>query len=287
MKISVAMCTYNGSLFVEKQLDSIINQTVAVHEIIICDDDSSDGTIAIIKSYQNIYPNLIYLFQNNSGLGTIKNFEKAISNATGDLIFLSDQDDIWYFDKVEKSCQFFADNYNCILLFSNGDLINDNDIKTGSTLWDQWGFNTAIRSAWLNNKLAFDFMVKGNNKITGATICFKKSLKDKILPIRLPLGYWHDSWLGTHAAALNGLFFFEQSLIQYRVHNNQQVGISNEGLATITLNANKEFISKNEYFNRLKKMYPHLKKCIAAHEEKGYLKKLILKFKRKLNLFKN
>ncbi len=280
MKLSVALCTYNGENFLRQQLESILSQTKAVDEIVICDDKSSDETINIIKEYQEKYPELIHLHQNDPGLGTIKNFEKAISYTSGDLIFLSDQDDIWYPEKVEKSSRFFKENQNCLLLFSDGDLIDDLGVKTGSTLWKKWGFDTETKSIWQNNELAFNSLINGDNKITGATVCFDKSLKSKILPIELPLNYWHDGWLGTHAAAKDGLFFISESLIQYRVHNNQQVGISNEGLGTITLNANKEFISKEEYFSRLKKIYPKLKKYIPVQKKKSVFKKLLLKIKK-------
>lgn len=285
MKLSVALCTYNGSLFLNKQLDSILNQTIPIHEIVICDDNSTDETIAIINSYKNKYPKLIKVYQNNPGLGTIKNFEKAIFYASGDLIFLSDQDDIWYEEKVAKSCRFFEENEKCILLFSNGKLIDDNDTEIGATLWDKWGFSEDAKSIWQNQKLAYRSLIKGDNKITGATICFKKSLKDKIFPFELPLDYWHDGWLGTHAAAQNGLYFINESLIKYRVHQNQQVGISNVGLDAITLNANKNFILREKYFEQLKKMYPNLKKFLPFEKKKNILERFLIKVRTSFNLF--
>ena len=280
MRLSVALCTYNGSRFLEKQLNSFLNQTIAVDEIIICDDNSSDETIKIINIYQDKNPGLIRLFQNKLGLGTIKNFEKAISKTTGDLIFLSDQDDIWYPEKVEKSINFFKQNQKCVLLFSDGDLIDNEDLKIAGSLWTKWGFDDEKKSLWSNNKLAFNSLVKGDNKITGATVCFKASLKNKIYPIALPLDYWHDGWLGTHAAAVEGLFFINEPLIKYRVHDSQQVGISNQGLDAITLSANKDFITKEDYFSKLKKMYPKLKNHIPYQQEKSLVEKIIIKVKR-------
>ncbi|PAM94234.1 hypothetical protein B4N84_14290 [Flavobacterium sp. IR1] len=287
MKLSVALCTYNGSLFLNKQLDSILNQTIPIHEIVICDDNSTDETIAIINSYKNKYPKLIKVYQNNPGLGTIKNFEKAIQHTSGDLIFLSDQDDIWYYEKVARSYKFFEENQECVLLFSNGNLINSDDKYIGSTLWDKWGFDEEVKSIWKDQKKAYISLVNGNNKITGATVCFKKSLKSKIFPIKLPLNYWHDGWLGTHAAAQEGLFFINESLIQYRIHSNQQVGISKEGLDDTIFAANRNFIARVEYFDELKKIYPHLKKYLPYPKKKSILKTIILKIKRGINLLMN
>ena len=95
MKLSVAVCTFNGEKYISEQLNSIINQTLAVNEIIICDDQSSDSTIEIINSFIEKYPTLIKLYQNKINLNVNKNFEKAITLSTGDYIFLSDQDDVW------------------------------------------------------------------------------------------------------------------------------------------------------------------------------------------------
>ena len=87
MRISVALCTYNGGLFLEEQLDSIFTQTLPVDEVIICDDCSNDNTVEIIQKYMVKYPSVIQLYINEKQLKTIKNFEKAISLTTADYIF--------------------------------------------------------------------------------------------------------------------------------------------------------------------------------------------------------
>lgn len=268
MFISVALCTHNGMGFLEEQIDSILNQTLTVDEIIVCDDASTDETYSIIEKYFHLYPNIFKLFRNEIALGTIKNFEKAISLTLGDLIFLADQDDIWNLDKVEKSCAFFKENTTCVLLFSNAELIDNNGDKIGALLWDKWGFDDEKKRSWQSNEVAFEEMIHGKNKITGATVCFSKILKKSIFPIKLPLHYWHDSWLGTHAAALNGLFFIDDCLIKYRVHDKQQIGISAEVSNEVTLKSNIEYISKEEYLSYLKKKYPKLKKYFPKQDKK-------------------
>lgn len=278
MNLSVVLCTYNGEQFLSEQLDSILFQSITVNEIIICDDLSSDKTIEIIKEYMAKFPSIIRLFVNNKSLGTIRNFEKAIKLATGDLIFLADQDDIWCLNKVQTICDFFKNHKECKLLFSDGDLIDGDGIKLNSTLWEKWGFDSEKRLSWKNNQLAFGDLVQGINKITGATVCFSKTLKAKIIPINLPLNYWHDGWIGLHAAAINGLFFIEESLIQYRVHDNQQIGISSNVLHETTFKANEIFISRDKYYNRLRTMYPNLKEYIP-YKKKNLLERLFFKTK--------
>ena len=85
--ISVAMTSYNGEKYIEEQIESILNQTVKIDEIIIVDDGSIDGTIDLIKKYD------VTLVQNEKNIGYKENFKKAMSLCHGDIIFLCDQDD--------------------------------------------------------------------------------------------------------------------------------------------------------------------------------------------------
>ncbi|WP_304409720.1 glycosyltransferase, partial [Faecalibaculum rodentium] len=98
--ISVAMAVYNGANYIEEQLDSILNQSRAVDEIVIVDDGSSDGSRDILLRFKQKYP-IIRLFFNENNLGYLKNFTKAASLTRGDIIFFCDQDDCWYQNKVE------------------------------------------------------------------------------------------------------------------------------------------------------------------------------------------
>ena len=138
MNISVALCTFNGEKYIEKQLDSILNQSIKVNEIIVCDDHSVDTTISILDKYSLNYPELFKLHKNENNLRSNKNFEKAISLCTGDYIFLSDQDDLWREDKVEKTLNVFSKNPTAEGVFSNATLINDIDqlLFKDISLWD-------------------------------------------------------------------------------------------------------------------------------------------------------
>ena len=99
-KISVALAAYNGSKFITEQLDSIINQSFAPDEIIVCDDCSTDDTFNILKEYAQEHP-IVNVYENEVNLGFVKNFEKAAKLCTGDYILFSGQDDIWTFDHIE------------------------------------------------------------------------------------------------------------------------------------------------------------------------------------------
>lgn len=265
MKLSVAMCTYNGEHYLKEQIDSILNQTIEVHEIIVCDDNSTDTTFAILKEYETNYPSLFTIIKNEESLGTIKNFEKAISLTSGDLIFLSDQDDVWYVNKVETMLSFYKQNKACKLLFSDGDLVDETGTFLNSTLWKKWDFDASTQKKWKNNNYVFFELLENRNRITGATVSFCKSLKDNLPIIGYPF-FYHDAFLGLHAAAQDGLFFLNQTLIQYRVHDKQQVGVANNLSVDQFVKQNTTTISKKEFVNKIldiyktKKMNFYLKK---------------------------
>jgi len=254
MRISVALCTFNGEEYLENQLTSILNQTCPVDEIIICDDNSTDNTISIVNSYIEEGIENIILIQNKENIGTIKNFEKAIDKCTGDIIFLSDQDDIWHLNKVEVMISFFLKKSNALLLFTDGNLIDSDNNLLESTLWDEWNFSKAMQKRWNNNQWAFNDLFINNNKVTGATIAFRAELKKLVLPIEVPVGYWHDAWVALHAAANDGLFYLNTALIDYRLHPKQQIGITAKPLSKVS----HEFISEEIFHKNIMNLYPTL-----------------------------
>jgi glycosyltransferase involved in cell wall biosynthesis len=224
MKTSVAMCTYNGEKYIKTQLESILNQTVTVDEIIICDDGSNDKTIEIIAQIQLENPNKIYLYQNPVNLGSNKNFEKAIFNCTGNYIFLSDQDDLWKKEKVEKIIQYFSENKSAEAVFTNADLINDTGEKfTENSLWNSVYFMEDELKKPIN---LYHHILFRSNMVTGATLCFKKEIKDLILPIPTVKKFYHDEWIAIIIASRNKLGYLTDKLISYRIHSGQQIGTS-------------------------------------------------------------
>ena len=261
--ISVALCTFNGSKYLCKQIDSILNQTMSVNEIIICDDSSTDLTHEILRQYKIKYPKLFKIHKNKTSLKTIKNFEKAISLCSGDYIFLSDQDDVWSSNKVQVMINYFRVNKNCSLLFTNGELVDSKGKNLNTTLWHKWNFTTYMQNKWLDKHNQMIDLIQNNNKVTGATVCFKKELMKDILPMSLPKGIWHDAFIALHAANKNGLCFLNTNLIKYRIHDEQQIGVKKEGNLE-----NFEGISFYEYRNTLKEKFP------------DYIKYFDLKFKK-------
>lgn len=229
MNVSIAVCTYNGGRFLKDQLKSIVNQTVAPNEIVICDDGSSDDTWLILQQFKDACPDInIQLTRNASTLKTIKNFEKAIRSCSGNFIFLCDQDDIWEPDKIERMV-YFAKKTKALFLFTNGNLIDENNHLLNRDLWGSLNFTSDKQRSWARNINAVIDLLNFRNYATGATGMVKRELLGSALPLNAPFGFYHDAWFALHAAAKNRLRFMDEKLIRYRIHAAQQVGITPHG----------------------------------------------------------
>jgi glycosyltransferase involved in cell wall biosynthesis len=120
-KISVVMCTFNGEKYLREQLDSILNQTYPIYEIYIQDDCSTDNTASILKEYQEKFPIISYSV-NKENLGVHENFFSAFEKVSGEFIAISDQDDIWLPEKLQKVAEMIGENLLCFsrsIPFSN------------------------------------------------------------------------------------------------------------------------------------------------------------------------
>jgi glycosyltransferase involved in cell wall biosynthesis len=222
-RISVALCTYNGERFLAQQLASIANQTRLPDELVVCDDRSTDRTVAMVRAFAASAPYPVRIFENEHNLGFAANFERAIRLCEGNLIALSDQDDIWYPIRLERSEQEFVAHPQAGLVFSDADVINDSNELAGPTLWRRLGF-AGKREHQL---LAGQYVVLAKHRfVTGATVMFRASLRDRLLPVHE--GWIHDEWIALIAAAFSDLRPIDQPLIRYRIHGSQQVGFRNK-----------------------------------------------------------
>ena len=211
------MITFQGASYLQAQIDSILGQSLPVHEIIVCDDGSTDGTRELLADYASIHPQIKLQF-NTENLGTVANMQQCLRMTTGDVIFLADQDDVWLPNKVEKTLAFFEQNPTAEAVFSNAYIIDEvGETQYGMTLWDIIGF------PYGKVDLA-DFERRVDNVVTGAGLAFKRNpeLLQKDIP-RIP-GLLHDGWIGLYFAAKNALQANPEALFQYRSHANQQVG---------------------------------------------------------------
>jgi hypothetical protein len=222
-KISVALCTYNGEQFLRQQLQSIQQQSRLPDELVVCDDRSTDQTLVIARDFAATVSFPVVIVQNTENLGSSRNFQKAIGLCTGDLIALSDQDDIWYPNRLQRSEEELAAHPQAGLVFSDADIIDDQNRLQRGTLWQRLGF----AGKRMRDLLAGQFVLLAKHRfVTGATMMFRANLRDRCLPVSP--GWIHDEWITLVIATLAELRPIDQSLIRYRLHGAQQVGFQNK-----------------------------------------------------------
>lgn len=223
MRISVAMCTFNGAAYLREQLESIAAQTHRPCELIICDDASRDETGAIVAEFAAAAPFPVHFHRNEFNLGSTKNFERAASLCEGDAIALSDQDDVWLPHKLAALSLVLEQDRSVGAVFSNAALV-DQDLKPmGRDLWSSIPFTAEHRRMLATGTMA-DLMLR-HSFVTGATLMFRREFMRLAAPFptehRLHI---HDRWIALLVAAVSELRALDEELVLYRQHDGQQIG---------------------------------------------------------------
>ncbi|MDA8366632.1 MAG: glycosyltransferase [Actinomycetota bacterium] len=217
--VSVVMCTFNGAAFLPYQLESLAIQTRLPDELVVRDDGSTDDTLAILADFVRSAPFPVVVNENRRRLGIPDNFWAAISDATGELIALCDQDDIWAPAKLERAVAALDADPAVGAVFTNGWCIDGDGEPTGVHLWDAAGFSTADREDVRSGR-ALDVLLR-HPVVTGATLTFRASLlpgMDPWPPIT------HDIWISIAIAMQAQLQPIDELLIAYRLHGGNAVG---------------------------------------------------------------
>ena len=217
----VALCTYNGEKYLKEQLESILSQTKQPDAIVICDDCSTDDTWNILSRFKLSSPVPVKLMRNATQQGVTRNFELAVQLIETDLIFLCDQDDVWFVNKISNIHAAFLASPRTEMVFTNAVLVDENGSDLGATLFGELQLNREEERAIARGK-AFDVLCR-RNVITGATAAFRRSL----LSIALPFSdtCLHDEWLGLIASTLGGVVKLPDCTIKYRQHGKNVVGV--------------------------------------------------------------
>lgn len=220
MKISVALCTYNGSRYLGEQLESIARQTRIPDELIICDDRSTDDSVEIAGKFADAAPFPVKIIVNETNIGSTANFSKAIGSCSGDVIALSDQDDVWLPHKLERiGSEFEAADVG--LVFSNAELTDEQLNSIGMTLWREV-FRPHDRRIFAAGNARI--VLLQYNVVTGATMAFRSTLRPAILPVPELYEFIHDAWIALVASLSSQVRMIPAPLIKYRQHSAQQLG---------------------------------------------------------------
>jgi glycosyltransferase involved in cell wall biosynthesis len=200
--VSIALCTYNGADNLEAQLDTLVNQTYEIKEIIIVDDCSSDSTLQIIERYQRNFP-FVKVFKNEFNLGYIKNFERAISFCSGEYIALADQDDIWHLDKIKLMVDNIGQH---ALIYHDSQFVDERGNLLPKKL-------SEVLKMYEGNQPHFFIF---NNCISGHSLLFNRRLLKDVIPF--DKRYFHDKYISLIASERGGIKYLDYPLVRYRQH---------------------------------------------------------------------
>lgn len=221
MKISIAMATYNGMKYLKEQLESLVQQTRLPDEIVIVDDCSTDATYHFICTFSEKYPDIEWkISRNDKNVGFIKNFRKAISFCNGDLIFLADQDDVWLPEKIKKMEQILENNKTINVLGTSLRFIDRNGNENGRK-YVPYNKKDVARGEiceipWSN--------ILEKNFFPGCTLAIRRKIAQMYLEMD-EMNIPHDWLICLIASTINGLFWINRSLIKYRIHENNTLGL--------------------------------------------------------------
>lgn len=224
-RIGVALCTYNGAEYLQAQLDSILAQTVAVDEVVIGDDGSSDTTLSILEKFQTRAAARgvrVEIIENARNLGYVRNFSETLLRCTAEILFLSDQDDVWHPDRVQVLVERFDAEPGLLMLHGDARLVDRAGQPLGSTLLEVLGVHPAELLLERSGRLLEAVLVR--NFVTGATCALRRSLLASGLPV--PPCWSHDEWLAVVASRARGLDVHRPATIDYRQHGGNQIGAS-------------------------------------------------------------
>jgi glycosyltransferase involved in cell wall biosynthesis len=201
LSISIALTTYNGEKYLQAQLDSFVAQTIQPSELIICDDGSTDNTLNILEVFKAQASFSVLIYKNVENLGYAQNFSKALSLCSGDIVFLSDQDDVWHTNKIEAMLAMFEANPKVQLLI--------HDLAFCNAVLEPTGETKLMRFSGAKNRC--------NDYVTGMATAVRRSFLRLCLPIPQS-AITHDVWLHNCAQSLGLKKVMTEVLAQYRRH---------------------------------------------------------------------
>ncbi len=212
-KVSVCMATYNGQRFVREQLDSIVGQLHNDDEIVLLDDRSTDGTLALLRQFQEEQaakadgPRII-LIAHAENRGVVRTFEETLRAATGDVLFLADDDDRWAPDKVEQVLKAFAADPNLQV------------VSTGLEWIDAESRPLPASERMRHRRFSAGFLANlRHNQFQGSTMALRSSTLQHVLPFPKDKLFLHDAWIGLRTILHGGkILHLETSLLFYRRH---------------------------------------------------------------------
>ncbi|MBX3284361.1 MAG: glycosyltransferase family 2 protein [Acidimicrobiales bacterium] len=222
----MALCTYQGEAWLPELLESLAAQELLPDELVVQDDASTDGTVALLEAFAASAPFPVRLVVNPERVGSTPNFERALARVEGRYVALADQDDIWYPHKLARLVGMLEDDPILTLAFSDADLVDERGRPTGRRLWSGRGIRHHLVAheivpcaLFARRSLSTGCTMVARRRAVEAALPFPTSLDDPQAPMR------HDRWLSLVAAAVGTVRAVPEPLLAFRSHPEQQTGV--------------------------------------------------------------
>lgn len=220
--VAIIMTTYNGEKYVKEQIDSILVSNYQDFELFICDDGSNDNTVALMRPYEQQYPDKVHVFQNEKNLGLVRNFLQALSLTTMDYVMFCDQDDVWTANKIGitlkrmRNLEAQTGKGTPLAVFTDATVVDQNLMELQSSFFESNHLEPK------NTDLAHLLM---ENKLIGCTVMVNAAVRKVLQSNRLPQdAKYHDWWVALIAASFGKIAFVKESTLLYRQHEKNMVG---------------------------------------------------------------
>jgi glycosyltransferase involved in cell wall biosynthesis len=205
-RISACMAAYNGGPFVKAQMQSILTQLGPNDELVVVDDCSKDDTVERIEQVGDAR---VKLLRHERNAGVVATFEDALRCATGEVLFLCDDDDLWAPTKVQRFMEVFASRPDVEIVSSRVRIIDENDRPLPHSRINRQG--RFLPGFWRNLIV---------NHYQGSAMAIRASLLGRVLPLPARGSFLHDVWIGTRSELLGGkTYFIDEDLLYYRRHS--------------------------------------------------------------------
>lgn len=243
-KISVVLATYNGSEFLKKQVDSILNQDYPIDEIVVMDDNSTDNTKEILQNYSEQFPGKFNIHHNEKRLGPTENFRVGASFCKNDFVAFADQDDIWLNEKISaqvKEIKWMEAKFPNLplVVFHDLTLIDRDEQILDTSFWNYRKFKP--------NAIGFKEILAGN-VITGCTVLMNRKMLDEFVKMSSDKVILHDYWIALLGYGLFKYSALEKPLMLYRNHGNSVTDKKKGNIIDWLGSQMKEILNQNKQF---------------------------------------
>jgi glycosyltransferase involved in cell wall biosynthesis len=217
--ISIALCTYNGERFLGEQLESLVRQSRPPDELIVCDDRSTDGTVALLEHFAETAPFPVKITVNGEGLGPTANFGKTAGMCSGDIVLFCDQDDVWHENKIELEIAAMIEAEReagadiPVLVHGDLEIVDENLVPLYPS------FMRLVHPKFRYFDMPY---ILEDNVAVGCTTAVNRALLEIALPLPRQ-ALMHDWWFALNATTCGKIVFIDEALVLYRQHGSNQI----------------------------------------------------------------